>query len=271
MSRAASGERTDLIHAATTIASAKVVPASSPPSATQDEDRPPATRFRLFLELTIAAILVIGSVRLVTLQRETTTLQRQLDTAKDSLAFARDYSAVIAEVLDLQIELNARKTGVIPVGVGPIRLPPPNSSIPRAQVRPVPSYLSSGPSEGERRLAEQGLALATPSETHGIRVIYHQADVSSSGAVRRMQTLGFSTVEASQLLSEPSTSITVGPQVNNSEIRLVGLSLIASGIDLKRIRRTSDQALVGAVEIGYTRSVLDWPSLDVRELERLTP
>jgi hypothetical protein len=182
-----------------------------------------------------------------------------------------DYRALITEVLDLQTELFARQADTIPGEVGPVIFPPAEFARENKIARPVPAYAGRKRSPGDRgrALAQVESARRRPGDT--VRVVFHQSDVSTSGALARLTGLGFVIEQGAEGPNDrPSLAITVGSRVSNADVRLVALALIASGLDPKRIRRSADPKLARSIEVEYRQSLLDWPGLTVDDVNRIT-
>lgn len=238
------------------------------PSTESAKPRASLSWVRQALESLIAVLVVIGTLWFVLLQHETRTMRRQISTAADSLVLARKYQSLMTEVLDLETELHARQVGRIGPDVDVLRLPRPGKA-PSSDIRPVPAFSSVYPDTSEQRRAQSLLATASPPST-GVTIVFHQPDVKSSGALMRLRVLGFRVAEAGQERGGPSTSLTLGPDVSPAHARLAGLALLASGIDVKRIRRSPDPTLRGKISITFSSPLLDWPGLRVDDVERMT-
>lgn len=242
-----------------------------PPLATPTRDRRTVVRAQLLWGLTavsVIAFLLIGSYAL-RLASNLRTLETRTAAVMDSLVLARQFDSLMTEIFDLEQEVYARQSGVIPPEIQLVKLPVILNGSPLGQMRPVPWFSSDEPNASQRRQAQEHLRQVTrASSEHGrIRTVYEQPDLVRSGAVDGLMRFGFSAVATTAAKSGPTNSLVFGPNVSLEHVRLVAYQLIASGHEVKRIRHTDDPNRENTIELMHSRQVYDWPGLTLAQLQ----
>jgi hypothetical protein len=211
-----------------------------------------------------AVAMGVFSARNADLRREVASLARWRASAADSLRLARDYPNVLGEVYELQQEISARQRGVVPAllafrpqgaGIGAL-----------AGSRVVPAYYQLEPDAKERALARASIDGELPRDPQ--TRLYVRQDVVDSGALAPLAGRGLKLELRGGEHRWPTNAITFGPDVPPRDAVDVAYRVVASGILVRRIRRSADPAYRHTIELSYSRQVADWPEVTVAELRR---
>lgn len=243
-----------------------VGPRNSVAAATRGRRQPANTLLLLTAAAALASVAASGvlAARNAELRKDVSQAAAWKEAATDSLRLARDYQNLLGEVFDLQQEVRARQTGVVPPM--PALWPQGAGISALLGARVIPKPYRFEPTEPERELARAEL-MRYPGTIPHVH-LYALKDVEKSGALAELAQRGVRVEIRGGEQAGPTNTIIFGSEVPSRDAVNIAYRLIASGILVRRIRQTAEPERRRVIELTHARQASDWPELTVSELGR---